>query len=487
MIYKWLISVAVKILLRALIIGVGVWYLWSCFNGGASLSYVSADTFMQQISSASGDCDVPGCFLCCYVKELFVVMGKATGLFWDKIVGNLWVLMAVGFGIFIIFHTIKMLHEQATSEDVKDLKQGAEPKIDFWKWFDKVWRTGVRVLIIGGLLGVLNAGGTGVLRTVTNVTVTPVMYLGSMLSMAATGVISHQSCDISKPTESDEDIFNPVLQPFMCVIGNLNTVMLAGAGGGFALYQYGWLEAYETGGGQLLSITGIALVVMFLIIGFDLLFQILTVFLKLVFIIIFMPLLLASVAFEQVWGLAKGLMNKSVEILVNSAISILKISLKVCITYAIVFFAADTFYPGPTDGFTSILPPLLSNMSPQNLDAQTLSVMNAFSTCERESLVNGEMDRRAYARCFREQRTIVEAQYPGAFDFMSDAFDFLLFMIGIYCLYFWVISPKIDGIFAKDAKEEFDYGQWVKDVGKTTYQAPGKIYKYAKGAIKKGK
>ena len=200
-----------------------------------------------------------------------------------------------------------------------------------------------------------------------------------------------------------------------------------------------------------------------------------------------MPLLLAAVAFEQVWGLAKGLMNKAIEILIQSAISILKISLKVCIIYAVVFFSADSFYPGPADGFTSILPPLLSNINAQNMDAQTMSVMNAFSTCERVSMVNGEMDRRAYATCFREQRAIVESKYPGAFDFMSDGFDFLLFMIGIYFLYFWVISPKIDGLFAKDAKEEFDYGKWVKDFGKTTYEAPGKIYKTVKGAIKKGK
>lgn len=467
MVKKWLISKAFKLVMGLIVLGIGIWYLSSSI-GGASLSYTSVDTFMEQINSATGESRVPGCFLCGYIGELFVVMGNATAMFWNGIVHNLWVLMAIGFGVFIIFHTIKILREQATSKDVKDLTN-AEPKLDFVKWFDKVWKTGVRVLVVGALIGVLNWSGNSSLKTVTNITVTPVMYLGSMLSMAATGVISNQSCDITETPQSDEDIFNPVLNPFMCVIENLNTVMLAGAGGGFALMNYAWLDLDNNGGGLFTWLAGLGLVIMFLIIGFDLLFQVLTVIFKLIFIIIFFPLLLASVAFEQVWGLAKGLMNASIKMLIDSAVSILKISLKICIIYAIVFFSADAFYPRPSDGFTTILPPLLSKISPDNLDAQNMSVMNAFATCERVSLVNGEMDKQKFQVCFEQQRQMIESKYPGAFDFMSDGFDFLMFMIGIFFLYFWIISPQVDKLFAKDAKEEFDYGQWVKDFGKATY------------------
>lgn len=485
MIKKWLISKAFKLVMGAIALGIGIWYLSSSI-GGASLSYTSVDTFMQQINSATGESGVPGCFLCGYIGELFTVMGRATEMFWNGIVHNLWILMAVGFGLFIILHTVKMLREQAESKDVKDLTN-AEPKLDFTKWFEKVWKTGVRVLVVGALIGVLNWSGTGALRTVTNITVTPVMYLGSMLSMAATGVISDKTCDITVSAQTEDDIFNPVLQPFMCVMGNLNTVMLAGAGGGFALMNYAWLDLDDNGGGVFTWLAGLGLVIMFLIIGFDLLFQVLTVIFKLIFIIIFMPLLLASVAFEQVWGLAKGLMNKSIDMLVNSAISILKISLKICITYAIVYFSADSFYPSPADGFTTILPPLLSEISPSNMDAQTMSVMNVFAKCEQVALINGEMDKEKFKVCFKQEKQIVEAKYPGAFNFMSDGFDFLLFMIGIFFLYYWIISPRIDTLFAKDAKEDFDYGQWVKDFGKATYNAPEKIYTYIKEGLNKGK
>jgi hypothetical protein len=486
MIKKWLISKAFKIVVGIIVLGIGIWYLSSSI-GGASLSYTSVNTFMEQIGAGnSGETGVPGCFLCGYIRELFAIMGNATEMFWTGIVHNLWILMAIGFGIFLGYHTIQMLREQATSKDVKNLTSG-EPQLDFKKWFDRVWKTGARVLLAGALIGALNWAGTGALRTVTNFTITPVMYIGSALSSAATGVVSGKTCETTQTAQKDTDILNPVLEPFMCVMNNLNMVMLAGAGGGFALMNYGWLN--EHGGGVFTWLSGLALVIMFLVIGFDLLFQVLSVLFKLIFIIIFMPLLLAAVGFEQVWGLAKGLMNSAISMLVNSAVSILKISLKICIIYAIVYFSADTFYPEPQDGFTTILPPLLSEITPNsNKDSQTLSVMNAFSTCEQKALINGEMDKDKFKTCFKQQQAIVEAKYPGAFKFMSDGFDFFIFMVGVFLLYFWVISPQIDSLLgSKDGKETFDYGQWVKDFGKMTANAPEKIYTSIKNVIDKGK
>ena len=477
MMKKWLIEKGFKFLIGAIILGIGIWYLSSSI-GGASLSYTSVDTFMQQIESATGTkSSVPGCFLCGYISDLFAVLGRATEMFWTGIVQFLWILMAVGFGIFIIFHTVQFLRENATSKDIKDLTNN-EPKLDFKKWFDKVWKTGLRILIAGALIGALNWSGTGALRTTTNLTVTPVMYMGSMLSMAATGVVSNGKCEMATTPQSADDILNPVLQPFMCVIGNLNTVMLAGAGGGFALMNYAWLGM---GGGVFTWVAGLALVIMFLIIGFNLLFQVLTVIFKLIFIIIFMPLLLAAVAFEQVWALAKTLFNSAVSMLINSAVSILKISLKICIVYAVVYFSASQY------GYTTILPPLLGNVRNETFTAQSQAVYDTFSACEKTSIINGEIDKAAFKSCFEQRRTIVESKYPGAFDFMSDGFNFLLFMIGVAFLYFWIISPQIDALLAKDGKEPFDYGQWVKDFGKTTVNAPYKIYSKVKEVVDKGK
>ena len=181
MIKKWLIEQGLKFLMGAIALGIGIWYLSSSI-GGASLSYTSVDAFMQQIGAGNGDVSsVNGCFLCVYIGDLFAVLGRATEMFWNGIVHNLWILMAIGFGIFIIFHTFQFINEQAKSKDIKDLSN-KEIKLDFKKWFEKVWKTGMRVLIAGALIGALNWSGTSTLKVVTNVTVAPVMYLGSTLS-----------------------------------------------------------------------------------------------------------------------------------------------------------------------------------------------------------------------------------------------------------------------------------------------------------------
>ena len=313
-----LISFLIKILTGATILGIGVWYLSSAI-GGTSLSYTSMDAFMKQIGVQNGNiASANGCFLCKYISDLFDVIGRATEMFWNGIVHNLWILLAVGFGIFIVLHTVKFFHEQATSKDIKDLS-GTEHKIDFTKWFDTVWKTGVRVLFIGALIGGLSWAGTTALKTVTNVTVTPVMYVGSILSMGTTEIVSNAKCDIDLQNP-DDNVLTPILKPFMCVMGNLNTIMLAGAGGGFALMNYSWLGL---GGGLFTWLAGLALVLGFLIIGFDLVFQVLNVIFKLMFIIIFMPLLLAAYAFQEVWALAKNLVNNIINKLVQSAVSII--------------------------------------------------------------------------------------------------------------------------------------------------------------------
>lgn len=479
---KWLIEKGIKLLIGAIALGVGIWYV-SHSIGGASLSYTSVDGFMKQISSNSGPNSVNGCFLCVYIKQLFDVLGNATVMFWNGLVSNLWILMAIGYGIFIIMHSVSFFREQATSKDVKDLTN-ATPKLDFQKWFDKVWKTGVRVLIAGALIGAIKAGGSDVLNVTARIIVEPVMYLGTILSEAATGVISGANNSAVNLVVSTNPLV-AVLQPFMSVMDNLNTVMLAGAGGGFALMNYAWLGM---GGGLFTWLAGLTLVIMFLVIGFDLVFQVLSVIFKLIFIIIFIPLIIAATAFEQVWDLAKPVMKNSINMLINSAISILKISLKITIIYAIVYFAADSFYPKPADGFTSILPPLLGKITPKNTDAKTMAVQKVFTTCERVSLVDGEIDKDKFKQCFLTQKHIVETKYKDAFKFMEDGFDFMLFMIGIWFLYFWVVSPKVDEMLNmnKEGKEKFDYGQWVKDFGKTAYNAPGKIFNAVRDKMKEG-
>ena len=464
-----LIMIAIRLLMGAIALGLGIWYLSSSISG-AALTYTSMSGFMNAVGATDGNvANVNGCFMCGYISDLFGVISRATELFWTVMVDNLWILMALGFGIFLFIHTAKYLFDASKKNANLD---GKENNLDFKSWFDKVWRQGARIMIVGAFMGALGMGGTAALRTVANITITPVMFVGAELSMAASGVSDAASCGALDTVNTGDNLLNPILQPFMCVIGNINSVMLAGAAGGFSLMNYAWLDM---GGGAFTWIAGLALVLMFLIIGFDLFFQILSVVFKLVFLIIFLPLLLAAAAFEQTWKLADGVVKNAINMLVKSAVQIVGITLKVLVIYATVSFAADEYFPGPNDGYSAILPPMMGQ-TVQNPDAQTLSVMEVFSTCEQVALTDGEMDAEKFKNCFTARRAEVERKYPGAFDFMSDGWDFLLLMFGLFLLYFYVVQPKIDGILGKDSKEQFDFGTWTKDLGKKIWSAPQQIF-----------
>lgn len=476
-----LIMIAIQIAMALIAIGVGIWYLTSAISGDA-ITYTSMDGFLNAIGAGDGDiASANGCFLCKYIEDLFVVIGNAAEMFWTAMVDNIWILLAIGFGLFLFMHTGQYIFNAAKETAKLDEK---EKKLELAGWFDKVWRQGARVLIVGALMGALGMGGTAALRTVANITITPVLFVGAELSMAASGVSDAAQCGAIDAANASDNVLAPILQPFMCVMGNINSVMLAGAAGGFSLMNYAWLDL---GGGVFTWLAGLTLVLMFLIIGFDLVFQVLSVIFKLVFYIIFLPLILGAAAFEQTWSLASGVVKNAINKLVESAVQIISITLKVILTYAIVAYAADAYFPGPVDGYSAILPPMMGR-TVENPDAQTMSIINVFSTCEQVATADGEMDADKFRDCFTAQRATIEREYPGAFDFMRDGWDFLLMMILLFALYFWAIKPKVSAIFGLDKAgkgEQFDFGTWAKDLGKKIWNTPKQIFGIISNAVGK--
>ncbi len=461
-------------------LGVGAWYLWSSIGGGA-VSYMSLDSFLAAIGACKGGaCDIAsanGCWLCGYIEKLFGVIGTAAESFWFVMLDSLWVLLGIGFGIFLFYETGKYLYEASKKNATLD---ESEKKLELKAWFDKVWKQAVRVMIVAALLGGLGLGGKPALKEIANVTITPVMFVGSQLSMAATGISDSAQCSLG----TSDDILNPVLKPFMCVMGNLNTITLAGAAGGFALMNYSWMDM---GGGIMTWLAGLALLIMFLIIGFDLFFKVLNVIFRLVFFIVFLPLIIAAAAFEGTWKLADGVTSRSITMLATSAIRIVSITLKIVILYATVSYAADEYFPGPNDGFNAFLPSGVIDTERTNPDEKTMSVMAVFSTCEKVATVSGEMDKEKFKNCFVAQKAATERKYPGAFDFMKNGFEFLMLMFGLFFLYYYALSPKIDNLLKTGKEDEgFNFGTWIKDFGKAAYKAPGQIAEKITGAMKKG-
>ncbi len=455
-----------KVIMGAIALGLGIWYVSNAL-GGASLTYSSMDNFLTAIGVQNGDiATANGCFMCRYVADLFSVIGDATEMFWDVILDSLLTLIAIGFGIFITYTGIA--HVWQSTKKTAGIKV-EEKKIDFKSWFDKIWKQGFRILIVVALLGGGAMGGKATLSAISKMTITPVLFVGTELGMAASGINDASTCAATNVNAGE--ILSPVTGSFMCIIGNINSIMLAGAAGGFSMMNYSWLGM---GGGAFTWIAGLALVIMFLIIGFDLFFQILSVVFKLIFLIIFMPIFVASYAFDGAWKLAGGLVNKGINMLINSAIKIVVITLKVVIVYATVSYAADSYFPGPVDGYSVMLPPMMGQ-TPENPDSQTLSVMKVFSECEKVALSDGEMDKDKFKSCFTAQSAMVERSYPGAFDFLRDGWDFLVLMGALFALYFLVLRSRIEGMLPSVGGEDFDFGAQIKQLGKNIWSIPQQI------------
>lgn len=464
-----LIGYLVRFIIGAIALGVGIWYVSSSL-GNVSITYISLDSFLKSIGATDGNiASANGCFLCGYVNDLFVVLGNASELFWNAILDNLWVLMIFGFGIFMIIHTIKYMNKAMNETTAFDTK---EKKLQFGPWFDTFWRQGARVMIIGALIGAFGMGGISSIKTLSNVTITPVMYLGTELSMAATNVSSATKCVPEKFDANNP--MAPIANSFMCIVGNINTVMLAGAAGGFALMNYAWMGI---GGGAFTWVAGLLVVIMFVVMGFNLFFQLLSIIFKLVFLVIFLPLIVAASAFEKTWKLASGALKKSVSMLVDSAIKVIGISLKVVIIFAILVFSGNEIFRG-----AGLFPPLLG--AEEITDEQTLSVRNTFALCEAQSTnANGDIDKDVFKNCFIKQKAVVESRYPGAFDFMRDGFGFLILMAGLVLIYFYILNPRIDKLITSvPSFEPFgrsdgaggtdDFGTDLKKMAKMTWQKP---------------
>ena len=233
---RLLLLYLVRILFIAIALGVGIWYLSSSI-GGSTLSYTSMDTFLTAIGAPDGNiANANGCFLCAYINNLFIVLGRAAEKFWTAMLDNLWILMVLGFGIFLIIHTIKFFMKSITDAAKLDT---SEKKFVFNDWFDPAWRLGVRIMIVGAIIGAFGMGGISAIKTLSSITIEPVMYVGSHLSMAATGVLDYAECIPSALPQTNP--MSTLANSFMCIVANVNTVMLAGAAGGFSLMNYAWL------------------------------------------------------------------------------------------------------------------------------------------------------------------------------------------------------------------------------------------------------
>jgi hypothetical protein len=439
-----LILLAIQAGMWAILLGVGLWYLAGAMPGGPGVPYASMPRFLQGIGAcdANGVCNIGGangCFLCPYVKHLFEVIGAATESLWSAIVNNVWILLALGLAV-VAFYQAYVVIAAGIKDNAPD--STAERKFDFAKWWEAVKKPFIRVIISAAFLGTMGLGGIKSLQLTSDVVIYPVMLASSALTSAAAG--TNIGCEFGESTHP----LSAVSDSFSCIVGNLNATILYGANGGFAMMNYAWLGL---GGGILTWIGGLAVALIFLYLGFRVLWKILNVVFNLVFIIIFLPLLIAAWAFEASWGVAKGAMSGAIGMLAKTAVRSIGIVLEVVIISGMINFART-----------------------ETLSSDPVAEIEIAQRCEAMADRGGQIDAAIYKNCFVAER----ARNPNAFRYLDHGWDFIMMMLFIFAVYYILIDKKLQKIInTDDDGGYFKFGNEVQSFGKQVWGGLNKIVK----------
>ncbi|MDR2770306.1 MAG: hypothetical protein LBB08_02545 [Rickettsiales bacterium] len=442
----WLVQIALWLGL----FGVGLFYLSSSI-GGASVPYASLPRFLQSIGvcDAAGICDVAsanGCFLCPYIRQLFMIIGTAAETLWGVIVGHTWILVAIGFALVMIWQAYEVIMGANAQNAAAPGSIGGERALGFPAWLDAIKDQLIRVLVVCALLGVAGYGGSKAMRAVSEAVIYPVMSVGTSLAMGAAG---NSGCKNAERTDGESNPMDPVSDQFMCVIGNLNVAILSGASGGFALMNF---ASQGMGGGMMLWIGGLAVVFIFMFIGFNVLFQILNVVFNLVFLIIFLPLFIASYAFEKTWKMAGGVVGNAIGILIETAVRVVAVTLRVLILSSMVAYAQK-----------------------ETLSSDPAAEYAIIAKCEKEAAdAEGRIDMQIYKRCFEAER----AASPTAFGYLDRGWDFIVMVVFLFVIYFWLVDKKLGKHLKLDeGGVYFRFGDQLKNFGGSVWKLPSSLLK----------
>lgn len=473
-----LIFLIIKIAVWLILFSLFMWYVYSSISGD-SISYVSIDNFFNSIGGSDLS-NTNGCLLCKYITELFNFISTSIDNFWESLIKALWLIMVLSLGIYILIHTITYLYKKIKETMDINVKEENIGELKLGDWFSPIKENIIRLFISASLLGVLNSTNTTSLKILTNIIFVPILSIGIAISTLVTGVYQGAVCNINLTLTSN--ILDNVLNQTMCLIGNLNSVLLAGAAGGFSLMNYSYIGL---GGGAFTWLAGFLIFIFIFTICAKLLYEILDIIFNILILIIFFPLIILAYTFEKSFNFAKNLVQNSIQILIQSTLQMVRFGFKIAFFYALLVISADAYFPGPIDSYNAIFPNLLLNNTKDSKDSTAYSISQVFKICEEETIQkNGKMDKYIFKECFMREKAKVEAIYPNSFDFMDNGFEFLLFFGFIYFLYFYIIEDKINKIINIKQNDFTKFGSFVSDATKLPNKAMNLIAKISKGLNK---
>ncbi|MCL2629881.1 MAG: hypothetical protein FWD33_04345 [Alphaproteobacteria bacterium] len=284
-----------------------------------------------------------GCLFCPYVQNLIQAVGSVAGQVYTTFINHIWILLVLGFGIFAAKTAYDVLRESMNkTADVTDL---GERTFDMAKWVDGLWKQAIRIIVVGVFLGALGGFGMNGAKIISEFTVKPILSIGTFISMKVAN-IPDSLCpyeDDQQQQNNENSIISPsALRPLMCMTGAMNAVALQGAHKGFSTMK-------DSNGNPILWLLGLALVALFAMYGLKIFFELMNIVFTVLFFIMFLPIIIASYAFNNVWGISKNVSDNMLNQVTNMAIAMVSISLRFTMFYTIMTFAFDS-NPGSASG-----------------------------------------------------------------------------------------------------------------------------------------
>jgi hypothetical protein len=182
----------------------------------------------------------------------------------------------------------------------------------------------------------------------------------------------------------------------------------------------------------------------------------LNVVFNLVFLIIFLPLLLASFAFEKTWGIAKSISTGAIEILAKTAVRVIGITIEVMILSSMISYAKQ-----------------------ETLSSDPAVEYAILEKCEKaaerkDSTGKIKIDNTVYKSCFAAER----AANPTAFRYLDNGWDFLMMMLFLFAVYHVLLRTRLQKIIdTSDDGAYFKFGDNLKTFGQTIWKLPSQIMK----------
>ena len=224
---------------------------------------------------------------------------------------------------------------------------------------------------------------SNMLNNVVQNTAVPLFKMGLGISSE---VLSINMCDKLYYPKSDGEagfIVKELKNDMLCLMNSVNMVFLSAMNSGSNMVSMSWKSFinHPIANAKALPdvIAGAAVIIVFFLMYLMIPFSIVDIVFTLGVMISFVPLMIASYAYQDV-GMVKGFAKNAISLLWHIVFYIVMYSIFLGILYSSFIYIADMYYPGPLDNFTYLFPDFIYS-SMVNSKTYNIQLSSVFQNC----------------------------------------------------------------------------------------------------------